>query len=139
MPPLPFSTSSVSSTSGGGWPSEQQIAEPEVNTISAPARSDLLWLAVDLDGTLAQDVWSPTTYKNPIGPPIPGNLVKLQAAVAQGYKIVIHTARPSSDYEAIETWLLEHGIPFRSIVTGKVLAYRYVDDRAINADAERWY
>lgn len=104
-----------------------------------PGRSDLLWLAVDLDGTLAENVWEPDTL-SAIGPVIEANRAKLLSAVAaEGFKVVIHTARPSSEYEMIEAWLNENGIPFKFVQTGKLLAYRYIDDRAIPADAERWY
>jgi hypothetical protein len=50
----------------------------------------------------------------------------------------MHTARPWTDYEAIEAWCAHHNIPHRRIVCGKILAAAYVDDRAIHADAERW-
>jgi hypothetical protein len=101
-------------------------------------RADLLWLAVDLDGTLAEPVWTPANPTSEIGPPIAANVEKLRAAVAAGYKPVIHTSRPSTDYEAIEAWLRHHEIPFSRIQTGKILAALYIDDRARTADAESW-
>lgn len=93
----------------------------------------LNWYAVDFDGTLAQ--------KNPdysIGEPIYENLLKLDKVVEAGYKIIIHTARHWEDYKAIEAWLDEHNVPYKAIVCGKILAHRYVDDRAISADEESW-
>jgi hydroxymethylpyrimidine pyrophosphatase-like HAD family hydrolase len=93
----------------------------------------LNWYAVDFDGTLAE--------KNAdfsIGEPIKENIAKLDKVVESGYKIIIHTARHWEDYKAIEAWLDRHNIPYKGIVCGKILAHRYVDDRAINADKETW-
>ena len=53
-----------------------------------------------------------------------------------GYKVVIHTARHWEHYKYIEEWLNEHDIPYKSIICGKLLAHRYIDDKAIPADAE---
>jgi hypothetical protein len=101
-------------------------------------RRNLLWLAVDLDGTLAQSLWTPQNPTSAIGDPISLNVIKLREAVAKGYKVVIHTSRPWTDYEAIEAWLNHYRIPFRDIVCGKILAAAYVDDRAIHADDSQW-
>lgn len=105
---------------------------------TVPQRDVLLWLAVDLDNTLAESVWTPERPSHAIGDPIRVNVLKLREAVKAGYKVVIHTARPWSDYEAIEAWLHKHDIPFRSIVCGKILAAAYVDDRAIDARESSW-
>lgn len=101
-------------------------------------RSDLLWLAVDLDGTLAEPLWTPDNPTSEIGPPIHQNVRKLVAAVQRGYKPVIHTSRPWTDYEAIEQWLWYYAIPFSRIVCGKILAAVYIDDRGRHSDAEDW-
>lgn len=105
---------------------------------TVPPRDDLLWIAVDLDGTIAEPIWTPQNPTSAIGDPIQRNLVKLREAVRRGYKPVIHTSRPWTDYEAIETWLNHHDVPFRGIVCGKLLAAAYCDDRAISADASSW-
>jgi hypothetical protein len=99
-----------------------------------PARDKLIWAAVDLDGTLAQPVWPDPG----IGEPIRLNVVKVRELHRAGYKVVIHTARGSEAYELIEAWLNHHDIPWSRIVTGKVLAAVYIDDRALNADASSW-
>lgn len=101
-------------------------------------RSDLKWLAVDFDGTLCRSNWSVDNPTAVPGEPIAANIAKLVKCVNKGYKIWIHTARPSTDYEMVEAWLNHWGIHFDGIVTGKILAYRYIDDRAVNADAEEW-
>lgn len=105
---------------------------------TVPQRERLIWLAVDLDGTLAEPIWTPQNPTSAIGDPIRHNVVKLREAVRAGYKVVIHTARPWTDYEAIEAWCNQHEIPFRSIVCGKILAAAYVDDRAIDARESTW-
>lgn len=103
-----------------------------------PQRDHLLWLAVDLDGTLAEPLWTPQNPVSAIGDPIPENVAKLRQAASQGWKPIIHTSRSWTDYEAIEAWLNLYGIPFSRIVPGKLLAAGYVDDRAIRADADSW-
>jgi hypothetical protein len=99
-----------------------------------PPRSDLRWLGVDLDGTLAEPIWTPDNPTSEIGNPLPNNVAKLKRAVAKGFKVVIHTSRPWTDYEHIEYWLRFHEIPFKEIQCGKPLYYRYIDDRGFHAD-----
>ena len=101
-------------------------------------RADLRWIAVDLDGTLAEPVWTPENPTLEIGLPIDKNARKVWGLHASGYKIVIHTSRGWEHYEAIEGWMNYWGIPFDKIVCGKLLALRYIDDRAVNADEESW-
>lgn len=102
-------------------------------------RDRLLWAAVDGDGTLWRSMWSPKNPTAKPGPPILENIRKCQELVDAGWKIVVHTSRPWSEYEAIEEWCTEHlSFPIRAIVCGKLLAAIYVDDRAVNASQERW-
>jgi hypothetical protein len=101
-------------------------------------RGRLLWLAVDLDGTLAEPLWTADNPVSDIGAPIVGNVTKLVEAVEAGYKVVVHTARPWTDYEAIEAWLNHHGIPWNKIQPGKILAALYIDDRGRHSDCESW-
>jgi hypothetical protein len=108
-------------------------------TYSPPLpRSDLKWIGVDLDGTLAEPIWTPENPTSDIGPPIVRNVEKLRRAVHQGYKPVIHTSRPWTDYEAVEYWLNYHNIPFREIQMGKPLYKAYIDDRAVHAEEPEW-
>jgi len=110
--------------------------------VSRPAlpapRSKLLWIGDDLDGTLAEHIWTPENPTSAIGDPIPQNVTKLEELRAAGYKPVIHTSRPWTDYEAIEAWLSYHNIPFKAIQCGKPLYVLYVDDRGRHASAESW-
>lgn len=105
---------------------------------SIAQRDRLLWIGVDLDGTLADPIWTPENPTSAIGDPIQRNVVKIREAVRRGYKAVIHTSRPWSDYETIEAWLTHNDIPFKAIVCGKLLAALYIDDRARHADDAVW-
>ena len=109
-----------------------------MNGFSVPQRNELLWLAIDLDGTLAEPLWTPGNPTSAIGEPIKRNVVKLREATRAGYKTVIHTSRPWTDYEAIEGLLYKNNITFRGIVPGKLLAALYVDDRGRHADEASW-
>jgi hypothetical protein len=105
--------------------------------------SNLLWAAVDLDGTLAEGIWTPDNPTAAIGDPIWDNVTKATLLVNAGYKIVVHTSRPWHDYEAIESWLRYHGFDHlwgnTRIICGKVLAAIYIDDRGRHADAKNWF
>jgi len=106
--------------------------------IDPRSNGDLLWYAIDLDKTLAEGKWSPNNPTFEIGEPMWDNIRKAREVEAAGYKIIIHTSRPWSDYENIEGWLNHYNVPYRRIVCGKLLAIRYVDDKAINADEASW-
>jgi hypothetical protein len=120
----------------GGWHYTGEVTKSEYQ--QPPPRSHLLWVGVDLDGTIAQPLWTPDNPTSEIGDPINENLPKLLELVLNGYKIVIHTSRPWTDYEAIEYWLRYHQIPFNGIQCGKPLFALYVDDRGRHESAESW-
>src|ERR1035441_8538862 len=105
-------------------------------------RENLIWAAIDLDGTLAEGIWTPDNPTAAIGDPIWGNVTKATLLVQAGYKIVVHTSRPWHDYENIEAWTHYHGFDHLwgniRIICGKVLAAIYVDDRGRHPDAESW-
>ena len=103
-----------------------------------PQREDLIWCAIDFDGTIAYSTWSPEDPLALPGEPIERNIRKLRQLVEAGYKIVVHTSRSWCDYELIEAYLNLHHIPFSRIVCGKLLARVYVDDRAVHADDPDW-
>lgn len=103
-----------------------------------PPRSDLKWLAVDLDGTLAKPVWTPESPGPDVGDPIFSNVEKLIQAVNRGYKVTIHTSRSWTDYEIVESWLNYHNIPWNRIVCGKLLAAAYIDDRSVHESSDSW-
>ena len=88
---------------------------------------ELKWLAIDLDKTIAV-----SNYPNfKLQEPIKGAKESIDKLVAKGWKIIIHTARPWSDYDIIEKWLNKYEIPHRRIVCGKLFAKYYIDDRGI--------
>lgn len=100
----------------------------------AKQKHDLIWYAIDLDGTLADSIW-PTEG---IGVPLYDNVQKLKQVAQAGYKIAIFTSRPSSDHVNIENWLDDHDIPHHRIYTGKLLAKYYIDDRNKMPEEETW-
>lgn len=101
-------------------------------------RSNLKWVGVDLDGTLAFPIWTPGNPTSAIGNPIAENVMKADELRIEGYKIIVHTSRPWTDYEAIEWWLSYWGIPWDDIQCGKPLFAVYVDDRARHASDPSW-
>lgn len=103
-----------------------------------PLREKLIWVGVDLDGTLAEPLWTPENPTSDIGDPIPESLEKVRELVDHGYKVIVHTSRPWTDYQAIEQWLLHYNVPFKEIQCGKPLYAAYVDDRAIHAEEMSW-
>jgi uncharacterized HAD superfamily protein len=120
------------------WSGESCL-QSESNPFVAPEeRTELLWCAVDFDGTLAVSTWSPKDPNASPGEPIWENIDKLNDLVAKGYKVVIHTSRSWAAYETVEAWLNHYNVPFKAIVCGKLLAKVYIDDRALNADEASW-
>lgn len=76
------------------------------------------WIGVDLDGTLANDIWPGGVY-NPrfIGEPVPAMLEMVKNWIAAGEEVRIFTARVSSDrfgvtpiesIEMIKAWCRKH-------------------------------
>lgn len=110
---------------------------------SLPPRGNLKWAAVDLDGTLAEGIWTPDHPTSEIGPVkvyANGKTAKdlVNELYASGLKVVVHTSRPWTDYENIKRWMEFNQIPFVAIVCGKLLAKVYIDDRGISAFEESW-
>lgn len=103
-----------------------------------PPRSALKWIGIDLDGTLAEPVWTPDNPTSDIGIPIVHNVLKAYEVAVRGFKIVVHTSRPWTDYEAIESWLNYWGVPWHQIQCGKPLFALYIDDRGRHESAESW-
>lgn len=89
----------------------------------------LKWLAIDFDNCIAHNSGYPDFIPSE---PLPFCVDALNEIVKNGYKIIIHTARPWADYDNIEKWCNTHHIPFRRIVCGKLLAKYYIDDRNLN-------
>ncbi len=90
------------------------------------------WLAVDLDKTIATSNYPDFKLEEPIN----GAKRALYDLIIDGWKIIIHTSRPWSEYDVIEKWLIDNSIPFRRIVCGKLFAKYYIDDRGIKFDGD---
>lgn len=99
-----------------------------------PTNEELRWYFVDLDNTLAHQIWPDPG----IGEPIEKNIKKLQAVIDAGYDVFIYTARHWGDYRQIQRWLRKHKIPVKGIICGKPLTYRFVDDKAVHSETESW-
>lgn len=109
-------------------------------SFNTPPKGDLKWLAVDLDDTLAEGVWSPDNPDTGVGRVKQHNAEKMISAWSDGWKIVIHTARPWHDYEKIEEWLFLNDLHnyVSRIVCGKLLAAAYIDDKAVHESEDSW-
>jgi hypothetical protein len=116
----------------------ESILEEYGGFVLPAPRAALKRVGVDLDGTLAQSVWTPESPGREIGMPIWENVEKVNELATAGWRIWIYTARPDTDYESIEQWLLFWGIPFHGILTGKPLLVALFDDRVHNASEEDW-
>jgi hydroxymethylpyrimidine pyrophosphatase-like HAD family hydrolase len=92
-------------------------------------KEDVKWVLVDFDGTIHP--YDPKDKRYQIkNPPIEGAKETLEEIEKLGYKIIIYTARPWSEYKPIEEYLLHYRIPFRRIICGKVFASIIIDDKA---------
>lgn len=94
-------------------------------------------ICVDFDGVIAE--LSPSLED--MGQVIPGAVEGIRKLRALGYKIIIHTARPShpEHVKKIEEYLKAEGVPYDEIGVNsdcewesvKPLADLYIDDRAL--------
>lgn len=96
-------------------------------------------IAVDLDGTLAQEI--PGAF-DPyvIGPPNEIVIAQVREMAAAGCRIVVFTCRDNDDIVA--AWLDQCGVPWDAINaspegfegSGKVFAHAYLDNRGFNVN-----
>lgn len=125
------------------YPYWQKTLEKKEPWSALPPRGNLLWAAVDLDGTLADGIWTPDNPTSDIGPlkTYPSGKTARDLCyqlIDAGYKIVVHTSRSWTDLENIERWLDFWEIPYRQVVCGKLLAAVYIDDRNKDIFDESW-
>ena len=87
-------------------------------------------ICVDLDGVLTKETegWAPNVYK--LREPNIERIEILKRLVERGHKIIIHTARLSSEarVETIE-WLTKHRVPYDAIHFDKPFYDYYIDDK----------
>lgn len=97
------------------------------------------WIAVDLDGTLAE--YRPHQGLGVIGKPIPLMLERVKGWVAEGTEVRIFTARVSEadddirfvhkQRQLIQDWLVTHGLPRLQVTNMKDYSMIELwDDRA---------
>lgn len=87
-------------------------------------------VCIDLDGTLAADVWPLAG----IGKPLPAAADMLRYYWSKGWAIVIFTARPESHESRIWSWLRKNDFEkyVYNVVCGKPPAALYIDDKSWN-------
>lgn len=102
-------------------------AHDEPTIIQLPGGPALRWpiVAVDFDGVLARYTGD---YEAGPGEPMPDAQSLVDALHDEGYAVVIHSARPTSQ---IRTWCERHGIEVDAIWPRKVPAVGYIDDRSV--------
>ncbi len=94
----------------------------------APKKEELKWIGVDWDDTIFLNNGYPDFIPTK---PIQDAVESLRKLVKKGFKIIIYTARPWSDYQLIEDLCIKHKIPARRIICGKPLFKFFIDDKAI--------
>lgn len=91
-------------------------------------------VVIDFDGTICEFAFPD------VGPPMPGVKEALEEIKAMGLRIIIHSARTSSEWgrdqaphvRKIEDFMAAHELPYDEIWEGdKPIAIAYIDDRAI--------
>lgn len=90
------------------------------------------WIAVDLDGTLAQY----GGWKGPddIGEPVPLMLARVRGWILEGITVKIFTARACipEQIPPIQAWLVKHGLPELEVTNAKDFSCTEIwDDRAV--------
>lgn len=93
------------------------------------APKDLRWLLVDFDRTICREASG--EYYTP-GEPMSGVVESLTELRELGYKIMVFTARPSSDTIVIEKYCKDFGIPIDGVFCGKPLGLLIIDDKGFH-------
>jgi len=100
-------------------------------------------VGIDFDGTIAdysQGWLGECTFGEPVssvdGISSLGPADALRKLKADGWYIVIHTARRAHELGAVAEYLGQHGIPYDEVTREKPHAHCYVDDRAIRFDGD---
>ena len=97
-----------------------------------------LTIAIDIDGTVAEcsQVDFRKVDNNPKelmnAKPIKGAVDAVDKLYRQGHTIVFHTSRSNVSKAMTARWLKKHRFRFHHIVTEKLVAHVYIDDRAVN-------
>jgi hydroxymethylpyrimidine pyrophosphatase-like HAD family hydrolase len=91
-------------------------------------KDELKWILCDLDNTICNNSGFPDFIPTQV---ITGTKKALREITDRGYKVIIFTARPYSDYQLIEQFLDDNDLEYRRIICGKPLAKYMIDDKAI--------
>ena len=85
--------------------------------------------AVDFDGVLSLEgkPWD-------LGKPNTKVIREVNRLYNEGNYIIIYTSRPEEDYDKIYKWLLDNGVKFHKIVTGKLYYDYIIDDKAVKLE-----
>lgn len=88
-------------------------------------------IMVDLDGVLCTEE---IFHDRPLAEPMEGARAALQKLRADGYVIVIYTARSWGEFRVTKHWLDTHGFEYDGLHMGKPVADLWIDDRALRFD-----
>ncbi len=123
-------TTRIVDTADGGKEQPPGARHPSATETSCPRA-----VCLDLDGTLTERVG----HIEALGAVLPGARQAVEALRRRGYRIIVHTARPSVQAERIREHLDGQGVPVDGVnadpraawETTKPLADLYIDDRAL--------
>ena len=90
---------------------------------------------VDFDGVIA-DYGEGFQGVGAYGEPLPGVAGALHRLAADGWRIIVLTARQNAEVPFIQRYLDKHGIPYSKVTTRKPNAHVYVDDRGLRFDGD---
>lgn len=101
-----------------------------------PEDSEMGWIGVDLDGTLAEyHEWEGMDH---IGKPVAAMVDRVKAWIEAGRKVKVFTARvsgPGFDEAIVHAWLEENGLPKLEVTNVKDFAMiECWDDRCIQVE-----
>ena len=89
-------------------------------------------IAVDLDGTLCQEIcWDEQSMLN--ATPVKKVVDWVNLKYLTNY-IIIYTARRPELYLPTRKWLIENGIKFHALEPGKMPADLYIDDKSLRPE-----
>jgi hypothetical protein len=85
-------------------------------------------VAVDLDGVICSEE---RTFERMLARPLAGAAEFLKWLRAQGYTVVVYTARSWAEHRMTVEWLRQHELEYDLLVMGKPVCDIWIDDRAI--------
>lgn len=92
---------------------------------------ELNWVGIDFDNTICNNSGFPDFFPTTL---IPGAKEGIEKIASQGYKPIIFTARPWSEFHIVKQFIETHSLPIKTIICGKPLMRCLIDDRNIAFD-----